>query len=175
MDLSDKSKLSISIIVILVITLVILYVLHLVFNKNDNSVLECHCEVKPQEEEEQNVHPDNIENIEQFKDQKETESPKNKLCLYYADWCGFSRQFLPEWKKLKSAIVSSDLKGKIKVQEFECDQDKETCQKANVRGYPSVVLHKFDGSNMTDLSYEGPRETAAIMDFIRNSLNMRSA
>jgi hypothetical protein len=168
MDLSNKSKLSISIIAILIVLLIILYICNNILNKNkDSSSSDCNCEVKKQliVQNPSEIMIQNIKNIEPHTNVNN----KDRLCLYYADWCGYSRQFLPVWEKLKTAIVSSNLKDKVVVAEFECDKDKEMCQKNKeiIPGYPTVVLHKSDGKN---IPYEGQREVEAIINFMKREI-----
>jgi hypothetical protein len=165
MDLSNKSKLSISIIAILIVLLIILYICNNILNKN-TPTSDCNCEVKKNEILVQKPY----ENIEKKIEKVDPDTNnKDRLCLYYADWCGYSRQFLPVWEKLKTAILSSNLKNEVVVAEFECDKDKEMCQKNReiIPGYPTVVLHKLDGKN---IPYEGQREVEAIMKFIKKEI-----
>lgn len=173
MDLSNKSKLSISIIAILIVLLIILYICNNILNKKDNSTNDCNCAVNPKlknyQIEEQMSSENLSKNPEKRDENKNILNNKNRLCLYYAEWCGYSRQFLPVWAKLKSSILSTKLKNKVDVFEFECDNDKEICQKNRniIQGYPTVILHKLDGKN---IPYEGKREVEAIINFIEKEI-----
>jgi thiol-disulfide isomerase/thioredoxin len=62
---------------------------------------------------------------------------ETQLALYYTNWCGYSRQFFPEWEK----IQNSDLKNKISFISYDCDKSKQ-CSIDNVNGFPSLILHK---------------------------------
>jgi protein disulfide-isomerase A1 len=66
---------------------------------------------------------------------------KPKLVLYYTDWCGYSRIFLPEWEKIKN----SDINKLVTFDQYECDKNSEKCRENNINGYPSILLHKQNG------------------------------
>lgn len=164
LDLSDKTKLAISIIVILIVSLIILYICSSILNKTDANNSDCNCKVTDVPKLVQAVLQPEQKIINKNQDQKNQKERKNRLCLYYADWCGYSRQFLPIWKKLKTEILSSNLKDKINLVEYECDNQKEICQQNGIRGYPTVILHKENGEKV---EYQGQRETKEIIDFVK--------
>lgn len=165
MDFSAKSKLSISIIIILVVFLIILYICGTILSKTNNKVSECNCEIKKPIIQEQTVQEKDVKIEREIKEDKIVKVRKNRLCLYYADWCGYSRQFLPIWKNLKSEILSSNLKQKVVLEEYECDKDKEKCN--GVGEYPTVILHKENGENK---EYQGQREKNEILGFIKSNI-----
>jgi thioredoxin-like negative regulator of GroEL len=85
----------------------------------------------------------------------------NKLALYYTTWCGYSRQFLPEWEK----ILNSDLKNVINCVSYDCDKNNE-CSVDGVNGYPSIILHK-DGQK---IKYNGSRNAESIIVFVKQNM-----
>jgi thiol-disulfide isomerase/thioredoxin len=144
---SKKTQTALLIIIILVVVLVIMYIVYSVLNKNKkNTQQSCNCSIPSEKKEE-----------------FAKENKKNKICLYYADWCGHCKNFLPEWKILKNKIESTDLNTKIEIKEYNCENDEQLCKKENVRGYPTVILHKIDGNN---ISYEGGRTAADVLNFL---------
>src|SRR5437868_6348122 len=56
----------------------------------------------------------------------------NKLVLYYADWCGWSKKFLPIWEQLNSNCAS--LFPNLIMEKIECTDNKNICE--NIPGYP---------------------------------------
>ena len=63
--------------------------------------------------------------------------PAGKITLYYATWCGHSKQFMPEWEKFVK--YANQHMPYIQVNKIECTKDnKEAC--SVVRGFPSVIL-----------------------------------
>lgn len=145
MNLTQQNKTTIIVIAILVAILIILYMCSSVMEKNNelnNNMTDCSCSIQPFES-----------------------TQKDRLCLYYTNWCGYSKQFLPEWEKLKEKIMSSDLKNKIKLEDYECDQNKQICEQANIKGFPSVVLYKTNGGKV---NYNGERTVDALLQFYAN-------
>ena len=63
--------------------------------------------------------------------------------LYYTEWCGASQQFKPIWERFLK-----ETKTGIKTATIECDQKEGICRKAGIRAYPTVILHKVDGTNV---------------------------
>ena len=60
------------------------------------------------------------------------------LILFYADWCGPCKAFLPTWNKLEDGIKRNDLN----IVKFSCVEHKEKCDKiAFITSFPTVVLY----------------------------------
>jgi hypothetical protein len=152
MDIDPAFKPSIFIIIILAIILVVLYIFHIMKNKNQNVTNDCKCDIKPEIKHEIN--------------NEKTQS--NTLTLYYTNWCGYSKQFLPDWKKIKEKINSGELGKNITTAEYECSEKKEICEKNKIHGYPSIILHKTDGTavNFPD---DQPRNFEAIIQFTKKN------
>jgi hypothetical protein len=91
-----------------------------------------------------------------------TNTSANKLVLYYTEWCGYSQQFLPVWNALKKMIAnkSSNL---ILTQEYDCDKFTNICEQNNIGGFPTLILHKSDG---TKIKYTDARDADTIMSFL---------
>lgn len=147
MEIDPALEPSIFIIIVLAIILVILYVLYVMKNKHQDVSSDCKCDIKSQIND------------------KKTQS--NVLTLYYTNWCGYSKQFLPDWKKIKDKINSGELGKNITTAEYECSEKKEICEKNKIRGYPSIILHKTDGTaiNFPD---DKPRSFESIVTWINN-------
>ena len=76
--------------------------------------------------------------------------PKSKLVLYYTNWCGYSRMFLPDWEKLKDFLKTDDLGKTVILEEYDCDSNvgQTMCAKEKIEGYPSLILFKPNGSKV---------------------------
>jgi thioredoxin-like negative regulator of GroEL len=173
-NFSNTTKLSISIVVVLIIVLIILYICQTITNKKKINLTECNCSlpsVKKQEIIKQDI-PEKIPEKELERLTEKKSQQKNKLCLYYADWCTHCKNFMPEWEKLKSQISSNpDLNNKLEVTKYNCENNKDICSQANVRGYPTVILHKYDGADYINIEYNGrQRESQEIINFINSNL-----
>lgn len=157
MNFEIQTKNGICIIVILVIILCILYVLSCIKIKKTKNI-NCNCSMMKDD-----IPSYKIKNI----NENYTNNKKNKLSLCFTEWCGHSRNFLPEWKKIKNEIESKKELNTICV-EYNCEEDKKTCEKYNVRGYPTLLLHKENGEV---INYNGQREMSEIIKFVKQNIN----
>ena len=83
---------------------------------------------------------------------------KNKLILYYADWCGYSKQFKPIWDQF-----TKNTKLDINTEIVNCDTNKDLCETVNIRGFPTIILHKKDGKK---IEYSGNRTIEDLEKFV---------
>lgn len=90
-------------------------------------------------------------------------SNKNKLILYYAMWCGYSRQFLPVWEQIKTVVENTPDLNTICLQ-HDCDAEKQMCE--NVKGFPTVILIKPDG---TKIHYQEARTVESVLSFVNKN------
>jgi thiol-disulfide isomerase/thioredoxin len=88
-----------------------------------------------------------------------TSSDKNKLTLYYASWCGWSKKFLPIWEEFKKNNTAN-----IEIETIECTDGNEKC--ARVQGFPSIILHKTDGS---EVEFQNERTVAGLTQFVTSN------
>jgi thiol-disulfide isomerase/thioredoxin len=70
---------------------------------------------------------------------KSVPQAKNKLTLFYTNWCGYCRAFLPEWEKVKQSSYPQ-----CDIISIDCDNEKEKC--GGVPGFPTLVLETSDGA-----------------------------
>lgn len=83
------------------------------------------------------------------------------LGVYYTNWCGYSKRFLNELDNgLKNKLESS-----VSVKLVDCEKNPDECKRLNVRGYPTVILHK----NNEDILYNGNRSEDDLINFINNN------
>jgi len=70
--------------------------------------------------------------------------PGNEIILYYALWCGYSRQFIPEWEKFEE-YAKKNLPN-LRVSKVRCEDGNEpVCKEKGVEGYPTVILYLQNG------------------------------
>jgi len=132
------------------IILVIIFVILYVYNRVSNSKKSCDCH-----EIDVNSPPNRVEHID---------NNKFSLNLYYASWCGHSKNFMPDWEKVKTQL--SDV---IECREHECDNNVEFCRLGGAKGYPSIVLNKPDGS-IISFPNDKPRTPEEIIKFVKESI-----
>jgi len=90
------------------------------------------------------------------------------FALYYADWCPHCKTVKPEFKKLADK-GSVQVNGKtIFVKMFEADTNPEDIQKAGVKGFPTMILHKADGNKV---DYDGERNMDGWMAFLKKQIS----
>lgn len=90
------------------------------------------------------------------------------VSLYYAEWCGWSRKFLPVWKEFAEWITQNK-KGVVNVNTVECDKTNDDNLKAmcnNVQGFPTVLLYK----NGENIEYSGNRTLDDLKQFITKNI-----
>jgi len=84
------------------------------------------------------------------------ESNQDKvLMLFYAEWCGASRQFLPVWDEI---VETSN----IKTEKINVDKNNELAKEYNIKYLPTLYL--VNGNNR--IKYEGQRTKNNILEFV---------
>lgn len=85
----------------------------------------------------------------------------SSVTLYYADWCGPCKHFLPTWTQFenKMNIIGSN----VKVNKYE-SATKEVST-ANITGFPTVMIEK-DGKKY---QYKGSRTVNGLLDEVLDS------
>lgn len=78
---------------------------------------------------------------------------------FNTSWCGYSKQFQPNWDKFTSMIGN-----KIKVIDMKCDleENKQKCNAYGITGYPTVKLYK----NGNAYDYNGDRTPNDLVAFV---------
>jgi len=77
---------------------------------------------------------------------KETSSD-NKLILFYATWCKYSKEICLDWQE----FVESNHLHDLSILAINCDDSDnphELASKYNVEGYPTVILHIAKSDNI---------------------------
>lgn len=149
---------------VIILLIALLFMTFINFNKiNNNQQQENYCGCN-QPVQQPNI-DNNIVNVNNVVSNISTNNDKNnnnknKLVLYYAMWCGHSRQFLPIWEQIKSVIINTPDLNTI-CEQYDCEEQKMNCQ--GVRGFPSIMLIKPDG---TKISYDNARSPEAMLAFV---------
>ena len=104
-------------------------------------------------------------NSKPHSDLEEFTQNKPELILFYTEWCGYSRDFLPEWEKLNSEIKKQKIN--IKLTKIRCEGgDANLCTDKGVNGYPTLILYKND----EEFAYDGDRVTDKVIKFIESHM-----
>ncbi len=81
---------------------------------------------------------------------------KPVLKLFYTNWCGWSKKFLPVWQQLEGKLP-------IKMEKIDCEKNPGKCE--GVAGFPFIVLERENNR----LNYNGNRTVADIQRFVQNN------
>lgn len=94
---------------------------------------------------------------------------KKSLVLFYADWCGHCKKFIPEWDKLSESWENDN--NNIKLFKVECGKPNENkehleiMEKYNIKGYPSIMI--FENGSASE--YTGNRDIVSIKKFLEQN------
>jgi hypothetical protein len=102
----------------------------------------------------------NNQQVQQIVQNENFASTKKKpvLKLYYTNWCGWSKKFLPVWQQLEGNLP-------IQMEKIDCEKNPEKCQ--GVAGFPFIVLERENNR----LNYNGNRTVNDIKRFVQNNAN----
>lgn len=82
--------------------------------------------------------------------------------LFYAEWCGHCKKFMPEWDKLSEEVNKTN--ENVKIMKVNCGdpktkpEHKEIMKKHSIQGYPTIKIFK----NGNEEEYDGDRSSSKI-------------
>ena len=79
-----------------------------------------------------------------------------KVSLFYANWCGHCKHFLPTWNTLKNEFK----KNNIDFAEYEDSVNGDIMQKKQIEGFPTIKIEH----NGNEYDYNGSRDVASILN-----------
>lgn len=87
--------------------------------------------------------------------------------LFYAPWCGHSKNFLPVWQELEEKLKDHP---KVQILTIDCTtpEGEAICKKAQIPGYPMMKLRKPNGDLV---EYEGGRTLPDLANFLNEHVN----
>tara|TARA_B110000208_G_scaffold192023_1_gene261873 strand:+ start:7925 stop:8269 length:345 start_codon:yes stop_codon:yes gene_type:complete len=84
---------------------------------------------------------------------------KKQLILYWADYCPYCHEYLPEWKNLKKKLEKLN----IQTKDYEKKRDWDIVSKENIETFPTL---KYVDENGKKIKLK-KRDTEYILDFIK--------
>ena len=94
-------------------------------------------------------------------------SDGNTFTLYYAEWCPHCKAVKPlfkDWSSSGSVTINGQT---VSANMVEADTNPELVSAAGVKGFPTMILKKADGSTM---EYKGDRTPSAWESWINSNM-----
>jgi len=89
------------------------------------------------------------------------------LVAFYAPWCGHCKKLLPEW-----VSAATQLRGTVKLAKVDATVHQKLAQRYQIQGYPTIkIFSPGKGSDKKTEEYEGPRDTAGIVQYALDKLD----
>jgi thiol-disulfide isomerase/thioredoxin len=89
---------------------------------------------------------------------------KKALVFYYAKWCGYCQQMLPEWDKLEEfAFKTEDLNKNFSIIRVDSEFFPKIGIDKTLEGYPTVTLYG-EGIEIEDVA--GKREVNQLLEYL---------
>ena len=90
------------------------------------------------------------------------------LYFFYTNWCPHCKTAKPVWQKFKEHIESKGHSSGVKVNfiEVDCEKDRDTADKFNVSGYPTIKLL----FNNKVIEYDAKPDQENLQQFLDESL-----
>jgi protein disulfide-isomerase-like protein len=119
------------------------------------------CEEPTQDEEQETSEPVEQEETGETKINKNL----NSLVLFYAEWCGHCKNFMPTWDALTKLIP----KEVINMVKISCVKKEKACAEIKqIRGYPTIIF--VDMKNAQTITFNGQRNPESIIEFINECM-----
>lgn len=92
-------------------------------------------------------------------------SGKPALVMFYADWCGHSKNMLPAWQQIEQALNQS---GQFEAIALEQKKHSAEMQKHGVRGFPDIRFYPDGFPSQNAIPYRGNRSPESLMKFVQS-------
>jgi len=90
-----------------------------------------------------------------------------EVLFFYTNWCPYCKNSFPAWETLKGEFkIFNNVE--IVYKEIDCEKDKETADKYDIKGYPTIkMLYKN-----TTFEYDAKPDVETLKRFIRSSIKV---
>lgn len=75
---------------------------------------------------------------------------------FYAPWCHHCQALAPNWHNL-----ARQMRGHLNIGEVNCDEQKQLCKRAGVKGYPTMLLYR----GAERIEYDGLRGIGDLLSY----------
>ena len=88
------------------------------------------------------------------------------LVMFYAPWCGHCKKMEPTWDEFTQNF---DGYNGVKIVKVNGQDDPQTSQKHNVKGFPTVKFCPNGLNDVQGIVYQGDRSLQSLISFLQSS------
>ena len=89
------------------------------------------------------------------------------MYFFYTTWCPHCKTARPQWDEFKEEMDGQVVNGtRIKFTEVDCDQDRATADRYDVKGYPTIKL--VHGDEVVE--FDAKPEVSSLHQFVKSAL-----
>lgn len=133
------------------------YIIYITFIKEDYAPPAPQPRPQPLPQPTPQRHPSEVESV--------VGQNKPTLVLFYANWCGHSKNMLGDWKKAKENLLQS---GQFDVLDFSQEEHGQEMAKHGIQGFPAVRLYPEGFPSAKFIEYKGDRSANSFLKFVHS-------
>jgi len=88
------------------------------------------------------------------------------LVMFYAPWCGYCKQVLPDWQRLASEFNGTN---GVQIATIDGDTHPDLAKLHNVTGYPSIKMCDNGLESPEGTVYQGDRSYQSLVQFLQSN------
>ena len=90
------------------------------------------------------------------------------VILFYAPWCGYCKELMPDWVRLYSKYNNKNINNKkVNIVKIDCDENAQIAKQYDIQGYPTIkLLSVNDKGSLKLFDYDDERSYTKIEQFV---------